>query len=500
MAARIAAGRIDSMEKAAAVAEYYGARARRDFWSFRKYVRDDLVIGWWLEDVAGELQEFWNEFKAGERPKLIIQAPPQHGKTWTLTDFVAWATGKEPGLKTVFASYSDNLGVKVNSDLQRVYTLPKYRIAFPNMEIVEGGSYAPTGSWKRNSELIQFVGQRGEFRNTTVNGQITGFSLDLGIIDDPLKGHEEANSKLMRDKTWDWIAYNFFSRFSDDAAFILTMTRWHLDDPVGRWLEVFPDTRVLRYAAIGTEDDWTVRDGLRGVGKPLFLEYKSLEFLNERRRMYTQAGWESLYQQNPIIVGSGVFPVEKFKVIPVVPKGEIKRSVRYWDKAATEGGGACTAGVLMHELLNGTFCVESCVSGQWSVENREARIEQTAQIDNKRYPRLQTWVEQEPGSGGKESAEATIRRLRGFRVSADKVTGSKEVRAEPYAAQVQGGNVAIVAGDWNRGFLDEHEQFPAGRRKDQVDASAGAFNKLTTGSRYDTSMLWVTHTDGVRDA
>ena len=87
-----------------------------------------------------------------------------------------------------------------------------------------------------------------------------------------------------------------------------------------------------------------------------------------------------------------------------------------------------------------------------------------------------------------------------FRVSADKVTGSKEVRAEPYAAQVQGGNVAIVAGDWNRGFLDEHEQFPAGRRKDQVDASAGAFNKLTTGSRYDTSMLWVTHTDGVRDA
>ena len=77
MAARIAAGRIDSMEKAAAVAEYYGARARRDFWSFRKYVRDDLVIGWWLEDVAGELQEFWNEFKAGERPKLIIQAPPQ---------------------------------------------------------------------------------------------------------------------------------------------------------------------------------------------------------------------------------------------------------------------------------------------------------------------------------------------------------------------------------------------------------------------------------------
>lgn len=50
---------------------------------------------------------------------------------------------------------------------------------------------------------------------------------------------------------------------------------------------------MLRYAAIGTENGWTVRAGLRGVGEPLFPKYKSLEFLNERRRMYTQAGWES---------------------------------------------------------------------------------------------------------------------------------------------------------------------------------------------------------------
>ena len=75
----------------------------------------------------------------------------------------------------------------------------------------------------------------------------------------------------------------------------------------------------------------------------------------------------------------------------------------------------------------------------------------------------------------------TIRNLAGFRVFADKVTGSKEVRAEPFAAQVQGGNVKLVAGAWHYGLLDEMESFPSGKYRDQVDACSGAFNRLTLG-------------------
>ena len=68
---------------------------------------------------------------------------------------------------------------------------------------------------------------------------------------------------------------------------------------------------------------------------------------------------------------------------------------------------------------------------------------------------------------------ATIRNLAGFRVFADKVSGSKEVRAEPFAAQVQGGNVSLVAGNWHYALLDEMESFPQGKYRDQVDASVG---------------------------
>ena len=67
------------------------------------------------------------------------------------------------------------------------------------------------------------------------------------------------------------------------------------------------------------------------------------------------------------------------------------------------------------------------------------------------------------------------------------------VRAEPYAAQVQGGNVLLVRGAWNRDFIDEHVSFPVGRAKDQVDAASAAFNLLTL-RRTGLPVLWPTST------
>lgn len=110
-----------------------------------------------------------------------------------------------------------------------------------------------------------------------------------------------------------------------------------------------------------------------------------------------------------------------------------------------------------------------------------------AKADSANCRSYEVWIEQEPGSGGRESAENTIRNLAGFRVYADKVTGSKQVRAEPFAAQVQGGNVFLVAGSWITDFLDECETWPHGPYKDQVDAAAGAFNRLASGLMFNTN-------------
>jgi predicted phage terminase large subunit-like protein len=149
--------------------------------------------------------------------------------------------------------------------------------------------------------------------------------------------------------------------------------------------------------------------------------------------------------------------------------------VRYWDKAATEGGGARSAGVLIARTDQGLYFIEDVVCGQWSALKRETIMRSTAEADGRA---VAIYLEQEPGSGGKESAEASVRNLAGFAVHADRVSGDKCERAGPLAAQCEAGNVRIVRGAWNQRYLEELCSFPLGSYADQVDASSGAFNKL----------------------
>src|ERR1700692_2476980 len=78
------------------------------------------------------------------------------------------------------------------------------------------------------------AGLSGCRRSTTINGPITGLELNLGILDDFVKGRAEAGSKVARDKTWHWLTDDFLTRFAWDSAFLCICTRWHIDDVLGR--------------------------------------------------------------------------------------------------------------------------------------------------------------------------------------------------------------------------------------------------------------------------
>ena len=99
------------------------------------------------------------------------------------------------------------------------------------------------------------------------------------------------------------------------------------------------------------------------------------------------------------------------------------------------------------------------------------------------WQQYSVWQEQEPGSGGKESAENTIRSLAGYPVHTERVTGAKQTRWEPWEAQLEAGNVRLLKADWNRDFIDEHCAAPLGKYKDQIDAASGAFAKLAARRR-----------------
>jgi predicted phage terminase large subunit-like protein len=455
-------------------------QARRSFYAYRQYINPTLLWGWFHKYLARALQAFYVDLVAGKRPILILTVPPQHGKSTAVVDFVSWVAGKNPSLRVIYGSYGDDLGVRANLTLQRTFDSEIYKGIFG--DILSGRSAASSGV--RNQERLDYVGHTGSFANTSVRGQITGKAVDLGIIDDPHKNREEANSKSIRDKVWSWYTDDVKPRASENSGFVVIMTRWHLDDLVGRIMES-PDAdrvRLVSFAAIAERDEEH-----RKAGEALFPELKSVEFLLEQKAAMIESSWSALYQQTPIPQGGGMFPVERFDIVPIPPaSGLISLSVRYWDKAGTKDGtGAQTAGVLMHKLSDGRYYVSDVVTGRWSALEREQRIKLTAELDG---PLVPIWVEQEPGSGGKESAEATIRNLAGWNVFADRVHGDKTSRAEPYAAQVQGSNVVVLQKSWTRDFIEQHEHFPAGKLKDIVDAAGGAFSKLTAKTK--TAGAW----------
>ncbi len=252
---------------------------------------------------------------AGRRPKLVIEAPPQHGKSRMVIEYIAWLCGRYPNLKVIYTSFSERLGERANLHLQRIFTSERFKMIFPECRISEVGVKNGDDNATRNRGLIEFLGKDGYFRNTTVRGAITGETLDLGVIDDPIKSREEASSAAVRDKTWDWFTDDFFTRFSKNAGMLAILTRWHLDDPIGRLKAQDSSVKCLTYKAIAEKDD---RLG-RAEGEPLFPELKPLDFLLERKRAMANSNWLALYQQTPQVEGGEIIHVKDFGFYSVVP-------------------------------------------------------------------------------------------------------------------------------------------------------------------------------------
>lgn len=306
--------------------------ARRSFWHFRKYLhrKKPMKWGWWQREVAGVLEQFRADLEAGLRPKYVIEAPPQHGKSVQVVEFLAWLAGHNPDLRTIYASFSERLGVRANLMLQRIFDSEDYKRLFPDTKINTSNVVTISNQAMRNREIIQYVGRDGYFRNTTVRGSITGESMDLGVIDDPIKGRAEAGSLTVRDATWDWFSDDFSTRFSENAGMLAILTRWHVDDPIGRLITNDAGVKVFKYPAIATQDE-----AHRKEGEALFPEHKSLGFLLERKATMSATSWLSLYQQSPIVEGGEIIRGYWFGRYTVVPP--LKTRIVYVDTAQKTG-------------------------------------------------------------------------------------------------------------------------------------------------------------------
>lgn len=292
-------------------------------------------------------------------------------------------------------------------------------------------------------------------------------------IDDPLDP-EEAYSPTDLHRVNRWVRETLSSRKVDKevSVMLLVMQRLNMDDPTAQFL-LRKDIRHLCFPAEAS--DQIQPAGLRAFYRQGLLDPKRLsrKVLREAEQQFGQYGFAAQFRQTPVPPGGGMFQVQKIPVVTGLGGGDrFVSRCRFWDKAGTSRGGAYTVGVLMGLTRRGLYVVEDVIRVQVNSHAREALIRKTAETDGRA---VTVGIEREPGSGGMESAELSVRSLAGFKVKVSRVDTGKVDRADTFSVQVNGANVVLLLADWNRDFTDELKYFPFSKYKDQVDASSGAF-------------------------
>ena len=476
-------------------------RFMKYFWD--AYSNDEFVPNWHIEKICEELEKVGRRV-ASKQPKLydlIINVPPGTTKTATVSIFFPiWCWVNWYWMRFITTSHSDDLSLESAEYSRDIIRGEKFHDMFPEIDIKQDKDKKSNFRVVLKQQVylgqVPRIHQGGGRVSTSVKGNITGFHAHIIIPDDiidPKKAISDAEIKTANH----YLDQTLSTRKTDKevSTMVMIMQRLAQNDPTGHLLD--KKKQNIHHICLPGEIE-NYREQVRPselvkyyVDNLLDINRMNWNVLKDLEADLGQYGYAGQIGQKPTPPGGGMFKIDHFQVILQMPSlTNTVQSVRYWDKAGTdanEAGGkgkrACwTVGTKMHKIANGKLIISDVKRGKWSSEERERIIRETAEADG---PGVEIGVEQEPGSGGKESAEGTIRNLMGFSVYAECPTGDKVYRADPYSVQVNNGNVQLLKGDWNSEFVKEHENFPFSTYKDQVDSASGAFHRMTAKQKIE---------------
>ena len=480
--------------------------AQDDLAFFAEYVSD----GWYHAHemhhlLAYKLQQVlrYIETRGAEGiGHLMILTPPQHGKSELISRmFPAFALGKLPNLRILDISYGADLASESSRAVRNMILSDRYQAVFGKYSSSDDPIQLSSDS-RSTSKWDLAAPHRGGMLAAGVGGAVSGRAKGLILFDDPIKDHRAAQSQEVRDDAWDFYQSVLRVRM---LACVLIMTHWHPDDPAGRIMkqmitnpnadqweiimlpgiaeaDVYAESREQQRKEMLNGVYLPLRDPLkREMGDVLCPAMMTKTEMLKIRETSEDYYFSALFQQTPYLREGKTFKRDWFTVVDKGPGNAIWARIRAWDKAATSGGGARTAGVKMSWGLDDYVYVEHVHKGQWSSADREEEMVSVGVEDYKNDGPFLIWHPQDPGSAGLDSAMATndVLANKGLIGTYDQVTGSKELNAGQFAAKAKGGRVRLVRGEWNNSYLDELVAFgPSAHFKDQVDASGSAFNNI----------------------
>lgn len=285
--------------------------ARRQLIWFAKYLKPQYKTTEFHQNYARIL----NKFAKGEIKKLIIQAPPQHGKSELSSRMLpAFMLGLNPDLKICICSYAATIAKDFNRDVQRLIDCNEYRYVFPETQLNGENVVTVATNYLRNSDVFEIVGHTGSLRVVGRGGSLTSKTVDVMIYDDLYKDSLEANSPIVRQTTWDWYTKVARSRLHNDSQELIVFTRWHPEDIIGKLIELdsepvikaekwsdmdnIPENAwiLVNFEAIKTGVPTELDSRKRGIA--LWPERHSLNKLISTKKL-DPIGFQCLYQGDP---------------------------------------------------------------------------------------------------------------------------------------------------------------------------------------------------------
>jgi predicted phage terminase large subunit-like protein len=302
------------------VREIQAERARRGLIGFTSYTNPSY-------QPAGHHRLIAEKLEAVERDeidRLMIFMPPRHGKSELASrKFPARYLGLHPSRQVIAASYNSDLATDFGRDVRNLVASPEYGEIFPDVSLRIDSKAADRMNTNKGGVYIA----------AGVGTATTGRGAHLGLIDDPFKDRQDADSEKQRELVWNWYRSTFFTRLMPGGAIVLIQTRWHEDDLAGRLLE--------QDGSKADGGEWDVLE-LPAIadGQALWPEWYDLPALERIKKTIGPREWSALYMQSPQPDEGTFFQRDWLKSWTEKPK-----SLRIYgtsDYAVTDGGGDYT--------------------------------------------------------------------------------------------------------------------------------------------------------------
>lgn len=416
------------------------------------------------EYLASEVQKFVEEDTGHSFDIMVVQCPPQHGKSITLTEsFPSWYLGKYPERRVILAAYNDDFAEKfLRRNKEKVKQFGKNIF---NIEI---------GDIDRATEF-ELSNKKGRIISRGLRSGITGNPGDLIIIDDPIKDKMEAYSPTFRKQLWDAWLGSVRTRLSAGAKVLIIATPWHCDDMMSRIIARENNVKLIRLPIEAGKDDPLGRN----VGDALCPELgKDNKWLEDFKAAYINdpeggpASWAAMYMCNPRIEGGNIVKRDWFRKYD-------PRSIENWgttvisvDASFKGNVGNDFVAITVWSKLGANYYLRHCSNKNLDFPETLTEL----RVIRALYPEAFTVLIEDKANGS-----AIISTLRSEMPGIIGVNpkGGKEARVNAVSGVIESGHVYVPEdAPWLDEYLDQWAGFPAVPHDDMVDSSTQALSHM----------------------